>query len=131
MIATPIQIRFNDCDMGGHVHNAAYLHYFESARINFFMQNLAGNWDWKKQGIILKKNIVEYNIPTFIEDNIRVEVSSKAIGNKSFTLTYTVRDDKNNIKATGESIVVCFDYTKQETIQIPDNILKALQKHEV
>lgn len=131
MIATPIQIRFSDCDMGGHVHNAAYLQYFESARINFFMQSLSGQWDWKKHGIIIKKNIVEYNIPTFIEDIIHVEVSSTAIGNKSFTLTYKVIDANNNIKAVGESVVVCFDYTASKTIEIPPNILEVLKKHEI
>ena len=40
MIAAEIQIRFGDCDIAGHVHNAAYLHYFESARIQFFVTEL-------------------------------------------------------------------------------------------
>lgn len=40
MISTKIQLRFSDFDMGNHVHNAAYLNYFESARIGFFMKGL-------------------------------------------------------------------------------------------
>ena len=129
MIATPIQIRFNDCDMGGHVHNAAYLHYFETARIGFFVSGFGRDWDWKKHGLILKKNTIEYHIPTFIEDEIRVEVSCNHIGSKSFTLTYSVLDAKNNLKAYGESVVVCFDYHKQSTTSIPLEMLNLLQEH--
>ncbi len=129
MISTLIQIRFNDCDMGGHVHNAAYLHYFESARIGFFHTGLKGNWDWKKDGLIIKKNTIEYHIPTFIEDNIHVEVNCNHIGSKSFTLIYHVIDDKQQLKAYGESVVVSFDYTKNKPVEIPAAIRLVLKEH--
>ena len=129
MIKTKIQLRFSDFDMGGHVHNAAYLNYFESARIGFFIAGFGPDWDWKKDGLIIKKNTIEYNIPTFIEDEIRVEVSCNHIGLKSFTLTYSVLDAKDNLKAYGESVVVCFDYTQQKTVSITDKMLKVLEAH--
>lgn len=129
MITTPIQIRFNDCDMGGHVHNAAYLHYFEIARIGFFISEFGRNWDWKKNGLIIKKNTIEYHIPTFIEDEIRVAVSCNHIGSKSFTLTYSVLDANNNLKAYGESVVVCFDYRQQSTTLIPSDMKELLETH--
>lgn len=129
MIATKIQLRFSDFDMGGHVHNAAYLNYFESARIGFFISGFGPDWDWKKDGLILKKNTVEYHIPTFIEDEIRVEVSCNHIGSKSFTLTYAVLDAKNNLKAYGESVVVSFDYTQQTTVNIPEKMRNLLAQH--
>lgn len=119
MIKTDIQIRFADCDMAGHVHNAAYLHYFESARINFFMQGLGKKWNWKKHGLILKKNTIAYHMPTFIEDKINVEVNCTHIGTKSFTLAYAVKNEANHLKAYGESVVVCFDYEQQTTVPIP------------
>ena len=129
MISTPIQIRFADCDMASHVHNATYLHYFEQARMNFFVSELKDEWDWKRTGFILKKNIVEYHSPTQLEDAIHVETYCSHIGNKSFTLSYSVRDSKGNLKASGESIVVCFDYLSNNTIEIPETLLGILQKH--
>lgn len=131
MISTKIQLRFSDFDMGGHVHNAAYLNYFESARIGFFIQNLGPEWDWKKDGLIIKKNTIEYHMPTFIEDEVHVEVSCNHIGTKSFTLTYSILDTKNNLKAYGESVVVCFNYPTQKTVNIPEKMLRALEKHKV
>jgi len=129
MISTSIQLRFSDFDMGGHAHNAAYLNYFESARIGFFMANFGQNWDWKKDGLIIRKNTIEYHHPIFIEDKIRVEVSCNHIGTKSFTLTYSVLDAQDTLKAYGESVVVCFDYLKKSTIQIPNKMKIALKAH--
>lgn len=131
MIKTKIQLRFSDFDMGGHVHNAAYLNYFESARIGFFMAGFGKEWDWRKDGLIIKKNTIEYNIPTFIEDEIRVEVSCNHIGSKSFTLTYSVLDAKDNLKAYGESVIVCFDYTLNKTVSITEKMLKILEAHTI
>ncbi len=129
MISTPIQIRFGDCDMGGHVHNAAYLHYFESARINFFIRQIGKDWDWKNEGFILKKNTIEYHSPTYIEDQIEIEVSCVHIGSKSFTLSYHVKDANGVLKAYGESVVVCFNYSSNSTILVPKIILGALEQH--
>jgi len=129
MISTKIQIRFADGDLGGHVHNAAYLHYFESARINFFIQDLGENWDWKKFGFIVKKNTIEYQIPVYIMDKIQVDVNCIHIGDKSFTLSYHVIDNKGLLKTYGESVIVCFDYIQNKTITIPGEVKKILESH--
>jgi acyl-CoA thioester hydrolase len=133
MISTPIQIRFSDCDMLKHVNNAIYLQYFETARIKFFNQELP-KWDWTKKGIILLKNIVEYKIPLFLTDVCAVEIECSHIGTKSFTLTYKVKvtKDKNVItKTIGESILVCYDFSQEETINLPTELRNALQKHKI
>lgn len=131
MISTPIQIRFSDCDMLQHVNNAIYLQYFETARINFFNQELP-NWDWKKNGIILLKNIVEYKKPVLLIDNCKISVEAIQIGQKSFTLSYEliVQDNGHEtLKTYGESILVCFNFLTNQTIEIPAELKKNLEKH--
>jgi len=131
MIATPIQIRFSDCDMLQHVNNAVYLQYFEVARMNFLNQELP-NWNWSKQGIILLKNTVEYKIPLFLTDTCVVEIDCSHIGNKSFTLTYKIQVKKGEnviTKTIGESILVCYDFIQKETISLPTNLETILKKH--
>lgn len=129
MISTPIQIRFADVDMGGHVHNGAYLHYFETARIGFFLSEIPLTWDWKKNGLIVKKNTIEYHQPVLMTDQIHVEVSCNHIGTKSFTLTYHVYDAKNNLKTYGESVIVSINYLSNQTTEIPDLMQQILIKH--
>lgn len=129
MIKTPVQVRFADCDIAGHIHNAVYLHYFESGRIHFFVSQLGTNWDWKAQGIILKKNTIIYHSPGQITDQIVVEVTCTHIGESSFTLGYKVINQENELRAEGESVLVCMDYTVGQIIQIPESFLSILQEH--
>lgn len=129
MISAPIQIRFADVDLAGHVHNAAYLHYFESARIHFFVSELGTDWDWMEYGILVKKNTVEYEAPVFLEEKIHVEVKTSHIGNKSFTLHYTVKNQQGEVKTTGESLLVCFNHREKRTTDISPGMRAVLEKH--
>ena len=129
MISTAIQLRFSDCDIAGHVHNAVYLQYFESGRMHFFVSQLGENWDWKKFGVILKKNSIIYHQPAYLEDELRVEVACSHIGEKSFTLTYHIYNHENVLKTEGESILVCYDYMLNQTIEIPTKFKDILKKH--
>ena len=129
MINCPVEIRFADIDMAGHVHNAAYLHYFEAARIQFFLSTLSQDWDWKKNGFILKKNTIEYVQPVYLTDKISIDVNAIHIGTKSFTLSYRVLNSKKIIKTYGESVIVCFDFTSNQTVDIPSAIKELLAKH--
>ena len=129
MITSTIQIRFADCDLAGHVHNAAYLHYFESARIHFFTQELGSDWDYKSKGLILKRNEIDYEQPLYFGLNVLVDVSTSHIGNKSFTLRYEVHDGNGTLYASGNSLVVCMDFIEGKTIDIPTEMRLALEKH--
>jgi acyl-CoA thioester hydrolase len=129
VISTLIQVRFADIDLAGHVHNAAYLHYFESARMGFFVETLGKGWDWKKNGFVLKKNLVEYEQPVYLTDRITVEVCTAHIGEKSFTLAYLVKDQHGVLKTKGESVIVCFDFTEGKTIAIPEEVKTILAGH--
>jgi acyl-CoA thioester hydrolase len=131
MISTPIQIRFSDCDMLQHVNNAIYLQYFELARINFFKQELP-NWDWKTKGIILLKNTIEYKKPVLLNDSCNITVKAIKIGRKSFTMSYELivnSEGQQILKTYGESILVCFNFLTDQTIELPTELKDVLEKH--
>ena len=129
MIKAPVQVRFADCDIAGHIHNAIYLHYFETGRMHFFISQLGTDWDWQAKGIILKKNTVIYNSPGQLLDQLNVEVACTHIGESSFTLSYKVINQDNIIRAEGESVLVSMDYTENKTIPIPEAFMEILKKH--
>lgn len=121
-----IQVRFADCDLMGHVNNAVYLSYFEMARMHYFEQIIDSNWNWKKQGIVLLKNTVEYKGPVFLHDEPEIFVTVSYIGNKSFTMNYILKVN-NDIKTLGESVLVCFDFEENETTVLYPEMKKALE----
>jgi acyl-CoA thioester hydrolase len=122
-----LKVRFSDCDMMQHVNNAVYLNYFEEARIHYFRQILGIDWDWKREGILLRKNELEYLKPVFLHDPVEISVFLKHLGEKSFTLTYEVRVNQD-LRTTGTSVLVCFDSTVKSSIPIPVKMRDGLNR---
>ena len=79
----PIQVRFVDIDKLGHVNNAVYLSYFETARVAYFDQVVGERVDWNKTGMILAKTIIDYKTPVFQHDKLFIYSSVSKLGNKS------------------------------------------------
>lgn len=122
-----IQVRFADCDMMGHVNNAVYLSYFEQARMHYFNQMVGSEWDWKKQGIILVRNEVDYLKPIFLHDSPKIYVSLVEIGNTSFTLAYDVVVNGESV-SEGVSTLVCFDFELNKPVPVYEEMKVGLLK---
>jgi len=122
-----LKVRFSDCDMMQHVNNAVYLNYFEEARIHYFHKILGTDWDWKREGILLRKNELEYLKPVFLHDPVEITVFLKHLGEKSFTLTYEVRVNQD-LRTTGTSVLVCFDSAVMRSISIPAKMREGLNR---
>ena len=60
---TPIQIRFNDVDIMGHVNNSVYQNYFDYARLQYFEQVFGYRMDWYDKALVLVKIEIEYLKP--------------------------------------------------------------------
>ncbi len=120
-----IQVRFADLDVMGHVNNSVYLTYFEYARVYYFNQLLGTQWDWRTSGVLLVKNVVEYNRPVLLNDTPEIYLYLAHVGTKSFEFYYELKVN-DEICTTGSSVMVCFDSATQRSIEIPEQMLKAL-----
>jgi acyl-CoA thioester hydrolase len=98
--------------------------------MHFFVSQLGKSWDWKKDGIILKKNTVEYHSPGLLEDELMIQVTCSHIGSKSFTLAYQIFNQNHVLRASGESVLVCFNYLKGKTVEVPEIFVKILKLHQ-
>ncbi|MCU0398445.1 MAG: acyl-CoA thioesterase [Cyclobacteriaceae bacterium] len=130
----PIQIRFKDIDKMGHVNNANYLTYIETARIKYFEDAVGDNKKWSHQvGIILARTEIDYKAPVFLHDSINVYTRCSRIGTKSLTLEWSIVRDKNGeeqITAQGLSVLVCYDYVHEKTIALPDEQRRSIEAYE-
>lgn len=122
-----IKVRFSDCDMMQHVNNAVYLNYFEETRIHYFRELLGTNWDYNREGILLRKNELEYLKPVFLHDPVEIACFLKHVGEKSFTMAYEVRVN-GELRTTGTSVLVCFDSSVMRSIPIPARMREGLAK---
>ncbi|MCW3084264.1 MAG: Thioesterase superfamily protein [Bacteroidetes bacterium] len=122
---TPIQIRFKDIDKLGHVNNANHITYFELARMDYFdaIADEHVKIDWVNEGVILAKMEMEYKQPILLEDKIFVYTWVSRIGSKSFDMACSIVRDVNGTEtemAKGLAIVVCFNYSSNQSIAIPE-----------
>jgi acyl-CoA thioester hydrolase len=115
------EIRFADIDIMGHVNNAVYLSYFEQARMNYFHELLEGSWDWKKDGILLAHNSVDYLKPITLHDKIDIKVWCDKVGNKSISMKYSFVNSVSREETTkGQSVLVSYNYLEQKSIRVPE-----------
>lgn len=122
-----IQVRFADLDVMGHVNNSVYLSYFEMTRVHYFKQLVGSNWDWRKEGVLLVRNEIDYLKPILLNDEPEVHMSLEKIGEKSISLLYQIKVN-NEIYTKGRSVLVCFNSEEGKTIQVPIAMKDALKK---
>jgi len=122
-----IQVRFSDVDMMGHVNNAVYLNYFETARMYYFNQLLGRDWDWTSNGIILLRNEVDYVKSVLLQHAPTIKISVEKIGGKSFVLSYELKVD-DVVYTRGKSTMVCFNYKQHASVQIPAVLRSKLEE---
>jgi acyl-CoA thioester hydrolase len=122
-----IQVRFADLDVLGHVNNSVYLTYFETTRVHYFQYLLGNQWDWKKLGVVLVRNEIDYKRSVLLHDEPEILMHTEFIGSKSFGLSYELMV-KGECYTSGKSVMVCYDAMNQATIPIPDSMRYSLEK---
>ncbi|MDN5272674.1 thioesterase family protein [Chloroflexus sp. MS-CIW-1] len=114
-----IEVRFRDLDALGHVNNAVYATYFESARIAYYQRLVGGSLD--RLGIILAELTISYKAPAHFGDELLVGVRVSKIGGKSFTMDYAIaRVGDGALIATGQSVLVAYDYAAGRSVPVSD-----------
>jgi acyl-CoA thioester hydrolase len=118
---TTIQVRFSDLDFYGHVNNAVYLTYFETARSYYWREVI--KWDWNHNGIILGRSEVIYLKPVTRNDQLACYVRTTRIGNSSFDVMHVlvkVTESGEEICTTGKTVCISYDYSVNKSVKIPD-----------
>ena len=123
-VVIEVPIAWGDMDAFQHVNNIMYFKYFESARIAYF-EKLAFQDHMVQTGIgpILATTRCTFKIPLTYPDQVRVGAKVDAIYEDRFLMKYLVVSHKHkNIAASGEGMLVAFNYQEGRKTAIPDEI---------
>lgn len=129
----PIEVRYGDLDPQGHVNNAKHLTYFEQARIAYLIELglFTKNQSFMEIGVILADVHITYLVPIYFGQKIKVGVHAVRLGNKSMTWEQNILDAETGKElATGEVVMVTYDYREEKTIIIPDLWRKKIMEYE-
>lgn len=117
----PITVRFADLDPQGHVNNAVYLTYLESARLGYYEK--VGIWKREtgiKTGMVVAHIDIDFLAPIFFGKAIQVGLKMARLGNKSFTLEYVIETVPGKVPlARGTSVMVPYDSKTGKSIPVP------------
>lgn len=102
-----MKVRWRDIDVLGHVNNAVYFTYFETARVEY-MERAFPRRDFD---LHLVSASCEFLLPLHRGDVARVGVRVPWVGRTSFAFAYEIclADDPDRLVARGTSVQVVFD----------------------
>jgi len=104
-----LEVIFRDVDSMGHVNNAVYFTYLETARIKYFRE-LTSRPDLEHMNMIVARATCDYKAPAFLGENLNVGVAVTRFGNKSFDFTYRIVAGDDRLIATAKTVQVAYDY---------------------
>lgn len=129
-VTLPIQVRFRDTDLLGHVNNAVYATYFESGRMEYWAQ-LTGDLSFDEWPFILARLEIDFLAEAHAAQWLTLGIRVARLGRKSFDFDYLlVRDDDGRELARGRSVQVMFDYRSKQTRVIDDDTRARLMAFE-
>lgn len=127
----PVQIRFNDIDLLGHVTNSAYPQYFDLGRMAYFNAVLKEQMDWQQEGLILVSIQIDFKSQIILYDKVLVRTKVVRLGNKSLTmLQELINETTGSVAATSMATMVAYSSEKGESIVMPGRWRQRIMEHE-
>lgn len=133
--ATPLQIRFNDVDVLGHVNNTVYFSYYDTGKAHYFEAIQGHAVDWKHVDTVIANVNCAYMAPIVFGDDIEVLTACTGIHEKSFRLLQMIRErTTGQVKSICETIMVSFNPATGESHPLPQiwrDRLTAFEGHDL
>ncbi len=117
-----MEVRYGDLDPQGHLNNAKYLTYFEQARVHYLTELglFSRNQSFSDIGVIIADIHIQYHLPVFWGEPVKVGVRTARMGTKSLAVDQCiVAESGEPAYATGTVILVAYDYRSRSTVPIP------------
>lgn len=117
-------------DSFGHVNNASFLTFIEQARIRYFDDISAWQYDPSKEGVILAHASLDFLRPLHFKEELMVLTMCTHVGTKSISIAHRIIAGEMEEVATAESVVVAFNYDTMTSIPVPARWREAIGKFE-
>ena len=127
---TELTARTYECDLYGHVNNAAFLNYFEAARVEFLEYLGFTLSSLMKEGFLLPivRIKIDYKKPVFAGEKLTVSVEWKESGKSSSTFVQKViKKNTDELASIAEVTWVVTDLNGKP-ISIPETLKKRVKE---
>ena len=127
-----IPVRWGDMDTMGHVNNAKYFTYCESARMSYFAAiRMMEHRENERQGPAAASAALNFRRQVRYPAVIEVATRVTEIGRSSFKMEYelTLQDTGDRV-ADGSGVIVWVDYGTGKSTPLPEGLKEAIREYE-
>ncbi len=125
-LTVPIEVRFADLDIFGHVNNATFLAYLENARVAHYREFFGKPRPEDFKAVVARIEI-DYAAPVWLDSEIVCHIGITELGRSSLTFEYKIcTPDASMVYARAKSVHVMFDKQSQRSFPIPEEFRRAI-----
>jgi len=130
---TPVQVRFVETDMQGHVFFGHYLTYFDVALTEYLKAIGYGYDAVRAKGIdfYYVEALCQYKDRAFFEEILHVHARVSNIANTSLTFEFSIfEENSDRFIATGRIVAVAVDREANKPVPVPQWLRQATEDFE-
>lgn len=129
MMRQDVLIRFTDIDMFGHVNNAIYSQWFDTARFTF-LKSILPQIEPKGRSLVMVHIETDFLQQLVFGDKVYVESFVSKVGNRSLGIGQrVVNEATGKVHAVSYGVLSTFDASVQKSFDMPQEWREILLKH--
>lgn len=128
---TKIRVRYGETDQMGVVYHANYAVYFEVGRTEWLREFGLSYSAMEAEGIMLPviSLHINYKNSARYDDVLKVKTKLKKMPTASIEFDYELRNNKDELLATGNTILAFIDAKRNKPTRCPKYLLDKLQNY--
>lgn len=118
-VMTPVQTRFNDIDILGHINNAVYFQFLDLGKIEYFKTVLPDKFNLNNIYVVIVNVNCNFFSPGFLEEELAVYTACIRISRRSLTLEQRIINTRTgDVKCVAETVMAGFDPATNKGLEL-------------
>ena len=127
----PLQLRFNDIDMLGHLNNSVYVSFMDLGKAAYFKTVMPTDIDWKHINVVVANINCDFFAPSYFNERLEVLTAVVGVSERSFKMEQRIiNSDTGEVKCISHTIMVGFDVATASSAPISQSWIDALSAFE-
>lgn len=128
---TPVQIRFNDIDILGHLNNTVYLSLFDTGKAEYLMEVMKGTIRYDRVESVIANINCSFVNSAFYGEPINIYTRCEEVNDKSFRIHQVMANaETGQVKAVCDTIMVSYDPDEKRSIPVSDAARRNISEYE-
>ena len=127
-VTLELRIDWSELDYFGHVNNVSFFKYIQASRVNYWDTiGLTESHRATNIGPMLASCKCDFKRPLHYPGQIRILSRVEFIKNSSFGFCHQIINEKGEIAAEAQDVMVMFDFNRNEKVTFPKELREKIE----